>query len=64
MQFFAKTDLGKVRQINQDFFIAKNEKIGIFPNLFMVADGVGSNIKSGFASSYSCEFVLEQLKKK
>lgn len=61
MKFFAKTDLGKVRQINQDYYIAENRKVGILPNLFVVADGVGSNSESAFASKHCSDFVLDQL---
>lgn len=61
MKFFAKTDHGKVRQVNQDYYIAENRKVGIFPNLFIVADGVGSNRDSGFASKHCSDFVLEQI---
>lgn len=61
MEFFAKTDLGLLRSINQDYYIVKNEKVGIFPNIFIVADGVGENKESGFASKYCSEFIIEQL---
>lgn len=61
MKFFAKTDLGKLRQVNQDYYIAENRKVGIFPNIFIVADGVGSNRDSGFASKHCSDFVIEQL---
>ena len=62
MLFSAKTDLGKIRQVNQDYFLATIKKIGIFENLFIVADGVGSNPKSGYASKHTSEFIVQQLK--
>lgn len=61
MKFFAKTDLGKIRQVNQDYYIAENRKVGILPNLFIVADGVGSNRDSAFASKHCSSFVLDQI---
>lgn len=61
LKFFAKTDLGKTRQVNQDYYIAENRKVGIFPNLFIVADGVGSNRDSAFASKHCSSFVLDQI---
>ena len=61
MKFFAKTDLGKVRQVNQDYYIAENRKVGIFPNIFIVADGVGNNRDSGYASKHCSDFVIDQL---
>ena len=54
-------DLGKTRQVNQDYYIAENRKVGIFPNLFIVADGVGSNRESAFASKHCADFVLDQI---
>ena len=63
MQVAAKTDMGLVRQSNQDYFIAENQEVGAFPNLFLIADGVGSNVKSGYASKHTCDFVFEQLKR-
>ena len=61
MKFFAKTDFGKVRQVNQDYYVAENRKVGIFPNIFIVADGVGSNRDSGYASTHCSDFVIDQL---
>lgn len=61
MKFFAKTDLGKIRHVNQDYYIAENRKVGIFPNIFLVADGVGSNRDSAFASKHCSDFVIDQL---
>lgn len=61
MKFFAKTDLGMVRHVNQDYYIAENRKVGIFPNIFLVADGVGSNRDSAFASKHCADFVIDQL---
>ena len=63
MKSFSKSVLGKVRKTNQDYCIVKNEYIGIFNNLFIVADGVGGNSKSAFASKHSCDFLVEQLSK-
>ena len=63
MEVQAKTDYGKIRQINQDFYKISKNQIGIFPNIFLIADGVGSNMKSGYASKHSCEFIFDQLKR-
>ena len=63
MQVFAKTNYGRIRQTNQDYFIVSENQVGIFPNIFLIADGVGSNMKSGYASKHSCEFILDQLKR-
>ena len=47
--------------MNQDYYIAENRKVGILPNLFIVADGVGSNRDSAFASKHCSSFVLDQI---
>ena len=47
--------------MNQDYYIAENRKVGVFPNLFIVADGVGSNRDSAFASKHCSSFVLDQI---
>ncbi len=50
-----------VRHVNQDYYIAENRKVGIFPNVFLVADGVGSDRDSAFASKHCADFVIDQL---
>ena len=41
MRVFGKTDVGLVRKINQDFIFYSRESVGAFPNLVIVADGMG-----------------------
>lgn len=53
--------MGSKRQVNQDYYIAENRKVGIFPNVFIVADGVGGNRDSGYASKHCSDFVIDQL---
>ena len=38
MKTFAITDVGMVRQVNQDYVYATNKPLGSLPNLFVVAD--------------------------
>ena len=55
MQFFAKTDQGKMRKMNQDFLFATKEALGVFPNLFLLADGMGGHKAGDYASRYLVE---------
>jgi len=41
IHFFAKTDVGKVRSANEDYFLS--EKITANEFLFIVADGIGGH---------------------
>lgn len=59
MIFFAKTDLGKRRQVNQDYAFATDAAVGALPNLFLLADGMGGH-KAG---DYASRFLVEELKK-
>lgn len=63
MQFFAKTDQGKMRKMNQDFIFATEDKLGIFPNLFLLADGMGGHKAGDYASRYLVEGLTSYLQK-
>ena len=41
MRTFSITDVGMVRQVNQDYVYATDKPLGILSNLFVVADGMG-----------------------
>lgn len=59
MKTFSKTDVGMVREVNQDYVFVSDEPIGNIPNLLVVADGMGGHKAGEFAS----KFVVETLKK-
>lgn len=61
MQFFAKTDQGKMRKMNQDFLFATKEGLGVFPNLFLLADGMGGHKAGDYASRYLVESLVSYL---
>ena len=41
MRVIGKTDKGRKRSMNQDVFYVSETPVGILPNLFIVADGMG-----------------------
>jgi len=59
MDFFAKTDKGRKRRMNQDYVFATSKPVGALPNLFLLADGMGGHKAGDFAS----RFAVEEFKK-
>lgn len=59
MKTFSMIDVGKKRQVNQDYVHVNINPIGALPNLFVVADGMGGHKAGEFASRYAVE-VIEQ----
>lgn len=59
---FSITDIGKKRQLNQDYVYASKEPIGNLPNFFVVADGMGGHNAGGYASRCAVETILEAIK--
>lgn len=55
MKSFSITDVGEMRKTNQDYVFCEENAIGRFPNLFIVADGMGGHNAGDFASKYSVE---------
>jgi protein phosphatase len=56
------TDIGRVRTANQDYVYASTDSVGILPNLFLVADGMGGHKAGDYASRYISEHLVEHLK--
>ena len=56
-------DIGKCREINQDYIFVSEEPIGNLPNLFLVADGMGGHKAGDLASEYTVAEVLEAVSK-
>lgn len=63
MKIYAMTDVGRRREVNQDYVYVTDRPIGPFPNLLTVADGMGGHKAGDFASKYTVNTVLEELKK-
>ena len=61
MQIFAKTDIGKQRKINEDYFYVpeQNQKI----KLFILADGMGGYNGGEVASKMATEATRDYIQK-
>ena len=59
VQAFAKTDVGIMRQMNQDFCYANTSREGLLPNLFIVTDGMGGHNAGDFASRFCVDKFVE-----
>ncbi len=60
IHFFGKSDIGKVRTANEDYFL--NEKIGESEFLFVIADGMGGHQAGDVASKLASETFFEAYK--
>ena len=72
MKTFSMTDIGRKREINQDYVFATDEtignlpnllveRVGSLPNLFLVADGMGGHRAGDFASRFTVEVLAEEV---
>ncbi len=62
MQTFSLTDVGQIREMNQDYVFCEENSIGCFPNLFIVADGMGGHKAGDLASRLCVEEVVAYIK--
>ena len=58
---FSVTDIGRKRQLNQDFVFTSELPLGCLPNLFVVADGMGGHKAGDYASKYTVETIIEEV---
>ena len=61
LKTFSATDVGRKREINQDFIFSSETPIGNLPNLFIVADGMGGHNAGDFASSFTTDCVVREI---
>ena len=58
---FSITDIGKKRQLNQDYVYTSEMPIGNLPNVFIVADGMGGHNAGDYASKYTVETIIQEI---
>ncbi len=59
MLTIGKTDKGKKRSMNQDTFFVSDSPVGILPNLYIVADGMGGQNAGDVASRFCVDRFAE-----
>ena len=62
MKACAMTDTGRVRSANQDYVFASIEPVGVLPDLFLVADGMGGHQAGDYASRFITENLVTHFK--
>ena len=61
MNAYGLTDRGLVRQLNEDSIYCSTEPVGTYPNLFMVADGMGGHKAGDFASKCCVDSLISMV---
>lgn len=62
MRSCSKTDVGRKRKVNQDSVYRTDYPIGILPNLYIVADGMGGHNAGDYASRVCVETLAESVR--
>ena len=62
LKTFSITDIGRKRKVNQDYVYTSEENVGILPNLFIVADGMGGHNAGDYASKLTVETMIARIK--
>ncbi|MBO6146928.1 MAG: Stp1/IreP family PP2C-type Ser/Thr phosphatase [Lachnospiraceae bacterium] len=62
MKTFSMTDTGRKRKVNQDYVFTSESPVGNLPNLFIVADGMGGHAAGDYASRFTTETVVSDIR--
>lgn len=62
LKSYSVTDIGRKRQLNQDYVFSCSTPVGNMPNLFIVADGMGGHKAGDYASRYTVETIEREIK--
>ncbi len=62
VESYSVTDIGRKRQLNQDFVFSSAKPLGNMPNLFIVADGMGGHNAGDYASKCTTETVVGEIR--
>ena len=62
MNPYALTDVGRQRNMNQDYVFSTVKPVGNLPNLFIVADGMGGHKAGDLASKFSVNTFIDCVK--
>ncbi|MDD3368075.1 MAG: Stp1/IreP family PP2C-type Ser/Thr phosphatase [Lachnospiraceae bacterium] len=61
LKTFSVSDIGKIRQLNQDYVFSTERSIGNLPNVFIVADGMGGHNAGDYASKFTVQTMVEEI---
>ena len=62
MKFYAITNIGRKRELNEDYIYTSGQPIGALPNLFIVADGMGGHKAGDYASMHTVDRFVEVIR--
>lgn len=62
LELYSVTDIGRKRQLNQDYVFSSAKPMGNMPNLFIVADGMGGHNAGDYASKCTVETVVGEIR--
>ena len=63
LKTFSVTDIGKQRELNQDYVFSSEESIGNLSNVFIVADGMGGHNAGDYASRFTVDTMVGEIRR-